>query len=102
MVAAPAAGRGGLRSPALKSRPLPRDNTTGTFPEILRFLKIIDTAGGEFLYFPKRSTLERDLRRQAILREFDGTNLRQLARKYGLSERHVRSILQKEGPHKTS
>ena len=67
-----------------------------------RFLKIIDTAGGEFLYFPKRSTLERDLRREAILREFDGTNLRQLARKYGLSERHVRSILQKEGPHKTS
>lgn len=67
-----------------------------------RFLKIIDTAGGEFLYFPKRSTLERDLRRQAILREFDGTNLRQLARKHGLSERHVRSILQKEGPHKTS
>ena len=67
-----------------------------------RFLKIIDTAGGEFLYFPKRATLERDLRRQAILREFDGTNLRQLARKYGLSERHVRSILQKEGPHKTS
>ena len=67
-----------------------------------RFLKIIDTAGGEFLYFPKRSTLERDLRREAILREFDGTNLRQLARKYGLSERHVRSILQKEGPHKTT
>lgn len=67
-----------------------------------RFLKIIDTAGGEFLYFPKRSTLERDLRRQAILREFDGTNLRHLARKYGLSERHVRSILQKEGPHKIS
>ena len=67
-----------------------------------RFLKIIDTAGGEFLYFPKRSTLERDLRREAILREFDGTNLRQLARKYGLSERHVRSILQKEGPHKVS
>lgn len=28
-----------------------------------RFLKIIDTAGGEFLYFPKRSTLERGLRR---------------------------------------
>ena len=67
-----------------------------------RFLKIIDTAGGEFLYFPKRSTLERDLRREAILREFDGTNLRQLARKYGLSERHVRSILQKEGSHKAS
>ncbi len=67
-----------------------------------RFLKIIDTAGGEFLYFPKRSTLERDLRREAILGEFNGSNIRQLARKYGLSERHVRSILHKEGPHKTS
>lgn len=59
-----------------------------------RFLKIIDTAGGDFLYFPKRSTLERDLRRQAILREFDGSNYRQLGRKYGISERHVRTILQ--------
>lgn len=58
-----------------------------------RFLKIIDTAGGEFLYLPKRATLERDLRRQAILTEYDGTNLRQLARKYGLSDRHVRTIL---------
>lgn len=67
-----------------------------------RFLKIIDTAGGEFLYFPKRSTLERDLRRQAILQEFDGGNIRQLARKYGLSERHVRTIVHQEGPHRTS
>ncbi len=58
-----------------------------------RFLQIIDTAGGEVLYLPKRATLERELRRQAILVEFDGSNLRQLARKYGLSERHVRSIL---------
>lgn len=59
-----------------------------------RFLQIIDTAGGEYLYLPKRATLERELRRQAILREFDGSNQRKLARKYGLSERHVRSLLQ--------
>lgn len=58
-----------------------------------QFMKIIDTAGGEFLYFPKRSTLERELRRQAIVREYDGTNLRQLSRKYGLTDRHVRTIL---------
>lgn len=67
-----------------------------------RFFKIIDTAGGEFLYFPKRSTLERELRREAIQKEFDGTNLRQLAHKYGLSERHIRSILAAEGLQKTS
>lgn len=57
------------------------------------FLKIIDTAGGEFLYFPKRATLERELRQQAILQEYDGTNLRQLSRKYGLTDRHIRTIL---------
>lgn len=58
------------------------------------FLQIIDTAGGEMLYLPKRATLERELRHRAIVREFTGRNQRQLARKYGLSERHVRSILQ--------
>lgn len=67
-----------------------------------RFLKIIDTAGGEFLYFPKRSTLERALRRQAIAKEYDGSNVRQLARKYGLSDRHIRTILQEEGMRKSS
>ena len=67
-----------------------------------RFLKIIDTAGGEFLYFPKRSTLERTLRRQAIVKEYDGTNLRQLSRKYGFTDRHIRTILQEEGLRKTS
>ena len=67
-----------------------------------QMLRIIDTAGGEFLYFPKRSTLERELRREAIQKEFDGTNLRQLAHKYGLSERHIRTILAAEGLQKTS
>ncbi len=66
-----------------------------------RFLKIIDTAGGEFLYFPKRSTLERDLRHQAIRQDYNGGNVRELSRKYGLSERHVRTILQ-EGMRKSS
>ncbi len=59
-----------------------------------RFFKIIDTAGGEFLYLPKRSTLERELRRQAIHRDYNGGNIRELSRKYDLSERHVRTILQ--------
>lgn len=67
-----------------------------------RFLKIIDTAGGEFLYFPKRSSLERGLRRKAIAEEFDGSNVRQLSRKYGLSERHIRTILHQEGRRKSS
>ena len=67
-----------------------------------RFMTIIDTAGGEFLYFPKRSTLERGLRREAIVREYNGANIRQLAKKYGLTERYVRTILQEEGLRKSS
>lgn len=57
------------------------------------FLQILDTAGGECIYFPKRETLERPLRHQAILREYNGTNLRQLSRKYGVTDRCIRNIL---------
>ena len=67
-----------------------------------QFPASIDTAGGEFLYFPKRSTLERGLRREAIIREYNGANIRQLSRKYGLTERYIRTILQEEGLRKSS
>ena len=60
-----------------------------------QMLRIIDTAGGEVLYIPKRHTLEQPLRRDAICREFDGYNFRQLGRKYGLTERRIRAILRK-------
>jgi len=36
------------------------------------------------------------------VKEYDGTNLRQLSRKYGLTDRHIRTILQEEGLRKTS
>jgi len=42
------------------------------------------------------------LRRQAIAKEYDGSNVRYLARKYGLSDRHIRTILQEEGMRRTS
>ena len=64
-----------------------------------RFLQIVDTAGGDCIYIPQRSTLERELRKNAIVREYNGSNSMQLARKYGLSDRHVRTILQ-EGREK--
>ena len=64
-----------------------------------RFLQIVDTAGGDCIYIPQRSPLERELRKNAIVREYNGSNSMQLARKYGLSDRHVRTILQ-EGREK--
>ena len=63
---------------------------------IKSFMKIIDTAGGEFLYLPKRQTLEQPLRYKAIKSEFDGRNIKELARKYGITERRVRSIIKEE------
>ena len=68
---------------------------------ITSFLEIIDTAGGEFLYLPKRQTLEAPLRRAAICREFDGGNFKQLARKYGITERRVRMIVKECGEERT-
>lgn len=58
-----------------------------------QFLEIIDMAGGQFIYLPKRATLEKPLRHAAIRQEFNGENLRQLSRKYGVTERHIRTIL---------
>ncbi len=57
------------------------------------FMRIIDTAGGEILYIPKRQTIELPLRRTAIKQEYDGANIKMLARKYGLTERRVRDII---------
>ena len=39
---------------------------------------------------------------KAIAKEYDGSNVRQLARKYGLSDRHIRTILQEAGMRKSS
>lgn len=48
---------------------------------------------GTSVYFPKLERALLTLRNQAICREFDGANIRQLARRWGLSARHVRHIV---------
>lgn len=61
---------------------------------VQHLMEIIDVAGGEVLYIPKRQTIELPLKKQAIQREYNGHNARQLARRYGITERRVRGILQ--------
>lgn len=48
---------------------------------------------GTSVYFPKLERALLSLRNRAIRKEFDGTNIRQLARRWGLSARHVRYIV---------
>ena len=38
-------------------------------------------------------------RTYSIVKEYDGTNLKQLARKYGFTDRHIRTILQEARQH---
>lgn len=59
------------------------------------FFKIIDTAGGEFLYIPRRKTLEREKQRAAIRSQYAaGKRVEELAAQHGYSPRHIRTILQ--------
>ena len=49
--------------------------------------------GGESIYFPKLEAIHRPARDKQIIEEFNGYNFKQLAKKHGLSEVRVRSIV---------
>ncbi|MGL4549114.1 Mor transcription activator family protein [Eubacterium aggregans] len=54
---------------------------------------LIQRYGGSYLYIRKEESLVRDLRDRQIRAEYDGRNLKTLARHYQLSEVQVRNIL---------
>ena len=61
------------------------------------FKSLVRAFGGTTIYIPKAESLERAARDQKIREEFDGGNYRELAAKYGLTERWVRyAILVRE------
>lgn len=49
--------------------------------------------GGSTLYLPKIDTLYRGVRDKKIRKEFTGGNYNSLAKKYGLTERRIRKIV---------
>lgn len=65
-------------------------------------LKIADKFQGSTLYLPKMDTVLRKMRDERIKAEFNGTNHRLLARKYGLTEAWIRQILAERGPDQLS
>ena len=63
-----------------------------------RFVKIVETAGGEPIYIPTVQKLKRNKLRAAICEEYrKGQDVRALARAFGYSDRHIRTILQEGG-----
>lgn len=52
---------------------------------------------GEAIYFPKYEAIYRGIRDREIVETFNGGNYKELARKYDLSENHVRKIIADSG-----
>lgn len=56
-------------------------------------LALIDVYGGRNVYIPVADALLSKVRRERVVLEFDGSNEKKLARKYGLPASKVRQII---------
>lgn len=54
---------------------------------------LIENFGGCQIYIPKRETIFKNIRNEEIIKNFNGFNQRELAKKYNLSEKTVRKIV---------
>ena len=57
------------------------------------YKKLTKSYGGSRIYIAKPDTINKTQRNECIRKEFDGKNYRLLAKRYGLSENHIRLIL---------
>ena len=55
--------------------------------------RILHRLGGELVYLPKRTARRRARDREELTRRFNGQNLFELAREYGITPRHLRRVL---------
>jgi len=75
------------------------DNVHSEYPELTSALGIskakivINLLGGMRVYFPTLRKSAADKIKQLIISEFNGYNYRQLAFRFGYSERHIRNLL---------
>jgi hypothetical protein len=59
-----------------------------------KFFEIVKEYGGESIYIPKVDTFYRSDRNRKIVQEFTGSNYRELAKKYRLTDKMIRYILE--------
>lgn len=57
------------------------------------FAELGDYAKGDELYFPQSKTIIIPARNRRIIREFDGGNMRMLSKKYGLTLKQIKGII---------
>lgn len=59
-------------------------------------LALVERFGGEYIFICTPRRMSRPARNRAIYNDFDGSNYRALARKYGIAVRQVRDIVKEE------
>lgn len=59
-------------------------------------IKIAKLYQGTGIYFPKLESILNKIRDKNIRKEFDGANYKELAIKYGLTEKWIREIINKD------
>lgn len=59
------------------------------------FRKLVEIHGGEMLYIPSPSTITTLVRHELIRRDFNGSNHKELARRWGITTRRVYQIIAK-------
>ena len=57
------------------------------------FKALVESFGGANIYIPKADSLILPLRNDLIVREYDGGNVFELSRKWGLTERRIQDIV---------
>jgi Mor family transcriptional regulator len=55
-------------------------------------VRLLSEYGGDYVYMPTLQGLKAAKRRIEILKEFDGTNAEELARKHGVTVRYVQIL----------
>lgn len=63
---------------------------------IKNFIKLIKELGGITYYIPKLNTVLSEARNRRIIKEYNNYNRRELALKYGVSERSIANIINKK------
>ncbi|MDI3547906.1 MAG: hypothetical protein PWR10_1558 [Halanaerobiales bacterium] len=59
-------------------------------------LSLSEIYGGASVYFPKAERALQNIRNERIVKEFNGGNVTELARKYNLTETWIREILKSQ------
>lgn len=57
------------------------------------FLKLCSYSMGDELYFPMQETISRKARNRMIIQEYDGYNHADLAKKYNLTSKQIKNII---------